>query len=355
MKHFIYKTTHKNGKYYIGRHSTVNPNDGYLGSGTWVSEIKDKTTLDREILEYADDFDQLIILEDRYLAEHHGKPNCMNMSNKSTGWATGNANPMNNPEVSSKLSGDNHYMRKDADARKNASDRQLAALSAGSHPWVTNHPNLDGRNAKQAMKNGKHNSITNNPSTVNSKNGTHHWQNGKSPNYQGKLNKKLIEEGKHNFLGPNLNNKRVKERTHNFLGSDANLKRLAEGRHPSQQKITCQHCKKTVSVGMYKRWHDSKCKKANKMITTFDQDIINNLATGLTPVELSLQYKKEGKDIPSTYIKFVRDCVKHNMLEFLEEDSDVDAHTRVSSVATTSKQYEQMQLNNAGINCKNNL
>ena len=28
---FIYKTTHINGKYYIGRHSTDDINDGYLG------------------------------------------------------------------------------------------------------------------------------------------------------------------------------------------------------------------------------------------------------------------------------------------------------------------------------------
>ena len=52
MKHFIYKTTHKNGKYYIGRHSTNNIDDGYIGSGKWPRSIKDKSTLTREILEY---------------------------------------------------------------------------------------------------------------------------------------------------------------------------------------------------------------------------------------------------------------------------------------------------------------
>ena len=358
MKHFIYKTIHTNGKYYIGRHSTENLDDGYIGSGKWPLSIKDKSTLTREILEFVDDFETLKQREGEYLTEHYGKPNCMNQNIDPVGFSTGKNNPMLNPEVVAKIAGDNHWSKQNPEKfreRLAGDNHWMSKNPERKEDFIKNNPNLDGRNAKLAYANGKHNSITNNPSTVNAEKGTHHWQNGNSPNYQGKLNKKLIEEGKHNFLGPDLNNKRVKERTHNFLGSDANLKRLAEGRHPSQQKITCQHCKKTVSVGMYKRWHDSKCKKANKMITTFDQDIINNLATGLTPVELSLQYKKEGKDIPSTYIKFVRDCVKHNMLEFLEEDSDVDSHTRVSSVATTPKQYEQMQLNKAGINRKNNL
>jgi len=263
MKHFIYKTTHTNGKYYIGRHSTENLDDGYVGSGKWVSQIKNKETLTREILEFVDDFETLKQREGEYLTEHYGKPNCMNQNINPVGFSPGKNNPMLNPKVAAKIAGDNHYMRKDAGARKNASDRQIEAFSFGSHPWVTNHPNLDGRNAKLAYERGTHNSITNNPSTVNAEKGTHHWQNGKSPNYQGKLNKKLVAEGKHNFLGSDLNNKRVKEGTHNFLGADANLKRLAEGRHPSQQKVTCQHCGKTVSVGMHKRWHGNNCKLLN--------------------------------------------------------------------------------------------
>ena len=183
MKHFIYKTTHPNGKYYIGRHSTTNLEDGYIGSGLWPSSIKDKTTLTREILEYADDELSLKVLEGKYLNENFGKDNCMNLTPDPIGFGS-DSNPMKDPAIAAKISGDNHYMRKDADARKNASDRQLEAFTSGSHPWITNHPNLDGRNAKAAMKNGKHNSITNNPSTINAQNGTHHWQNGKAPNYR---------------------------------------------------------------------------------------------------------------------------------------------------------------------------
>ena len=63
---FVYKTTHVNGKYYIGRHQTKNLNDGYLGSGKWVRSIKDKTSLTREIIAEATSFEELCKLE-----EHH--------------------------------------------------------------------------------------------------------------------------------------------------------------------------------------------------------------------------------------------------------------------------------------------
>ena len=261
MKHFIYKTTHTNGKYYIGRHSTTNSDDGYIGSGLWPSSIKDKTTLTREVLEYVDTFERLVELEDQYLLEHYGKPNCMNMSNKSTGWAVGSANPMNNPTSVAKISGENHWLNKNPMLREKITgdNHWMNKDPERKEDFIKNNPNLDGRNAKAAMKNGKHNSITNNPSTINALNGTHHWQNGKAPNYEGKLNKKLIEEGRHNFLGPDTNQKRIDEGTHNFVGSAANLKMLAEGKHPSQRKMTC-NCGKTVSTSMYKRWHGDNCK-----------------------------------------------------------------------------------------------
>jgi hypothetical protein len=265
MKHFIYKTTHMNGKYYIGRHSTNNEDDGYIGSGEWPLSIKDKSTLIREILEYAECEESLITLEGRYLKEHFGKPNCMNRTSDPIGFSSQH-NPMKNPEFVAKISGENHWSNKFPEKFKekfSGSNHWMNKDDESKQNFLNNHPNKDGKNAKLAYERGNHNSITNNPSTVNSKNGTHHWQNGSSPNYEGKLNKKLIEEGRHNFLGPETNQKRIDEGTHNFLGSASNLKRLQEGRHPSQKKQTCEHCKKTVSIGMYKRWHGENCKRKN--------------------------------------------------------------------------------------------
>ena len=261
MKHFIYKTTHTNGKYYIGRHSTENINDGYVGSGLWPSSIKDKSTLTREILEYAESVEQVKQLEGQYLLEHYGKPGCMNRTADPIGFDT-DSNPMKDPDIAAKIAGDNHWTRTDPLASDKLRKQQQKLIDSGNHHFVGDkNPNKDGRNAKTAMANGTHINLTNNPSIWRSEAGIHHWQDGKSPNVGGKLNKKRIKEGTHNFLGSELNQQRIKEGTHNFLGAKGNADRLAAGTHPSQMKKTCEHCGKTASVSMYTRWHADRCRQ----------------------------------------------------------------------------------------------
>jgi hypothetical protein len=89
---FIYKTTHKDGKYYIGRCSRKHP-ETYLGSGRWVRSIKDKTTLKREILSAHESFKELCLAEETAIALHIDDPMCMNWNNKSVGFGTGEHNP----------------------------------------------------------------------------------------------------------------------------------------------------------------------------------------------------------------------------------------------------------------------
>jgi len=263
MKHFIYKTTHTNGKYYIGRHSTENINDGYIGSGLWPSSIKDKSTLTREILEYAGSTEQVKRLEGQYLAEHYGKPGCMNRTADPIGFDS-DSNPMKDPTIVAKIAGDNHWTKTNFESVDILRQKQNKLVQDGKHNLQGDrNPNKDGRNAKKAMANGTHVNLTNNPSIWRSEAGIHHWQDGKSPNAGGKLNKKLVATGTHNLLGPEHNAKRVKAGTHNLLGSSSNLDRLAAGTHPSQMKKTCEHCGKTVSVSMYARWHGANCKTLN--------------------------------------------------------------------------------------------
>lgn len=54
MLHYTYKISHPSGKYYLGKHSTENLEDGYMGSGIWPRSIKDKSILSKEILEFCD-------------------------------------------------------------------------------------------------------------------------------------------------------------------------------------------------------------------------------------------------------------------------------------------------------------
>jgi hypothetical protein len=258
--HIIYKTTHKNGKYYVGRHSTENLNDGYIGSGYWPASIKDRTSVTREILEFAANEEQLKKLEGKYLAEHFGKPNCMNGTSDPIGFDSEN-NPMKNPEIAAKISGENHWLSKHPERRDEIRKSQNKRVEQGIHNLQGDrNPNKDGQNAKVAMERGTHINLTNNPSKWRSEQGIHHWQNGNSPNAGGKLNKKLIEEGRHNLVGPEHNKRMIAEGKNPWVGPDANRKRLEAGTHPSQQKKTCEHCGKSASVGMYKRWHGANCK-----------------------------------------------------------------------------------------------
>jgi|TARA_R110000796_G_scaffold14329_4_gene46776 hypothetical protein len=88
VEHYIYKTSVKDGRYYIGRHSTKY-NDSYQGSGNWIKDCqKNNIKLDTEILEYCSSTDELITKEHEYLKEHISNTMNMNEKTDSSGWTS---------------------------------------------------------------------------------------------------------------------------------------------------------------------------------------------------------------------------------------------------------------------------
>ena len=64
--HFIYKTTNlKNGKFYVGMHSTHNLNDGYLGSGLRLRRSIRRNGAENFKIEYLEFFNNRIELANR--------------------------------------------------------------------------------------------------------------------------------------------------------------------------------------------------------------------------------------------------------------------------------------------------
>ena len=82
--HFIYKIVNiKSGKYYIGMHSTHNPDDGYMGGGKRITNSvrrHGKEAHTKEILEYFDDRESLRQREIELVNEELlNDPMCMNL------------------------------------------------------------------------------------------------------------------------------------------------------------------------------------------------------------------------------------------------------------------------------------
>ena len=88
--HYLYKITNtKNGKYYIGMHSTHNLNDGYMGGGKRIRNSIRKHGLSvhtKEILEYFENRELLRQKEIEIVNENLLKdPMCMNLVPGGTG------------------------------------------------------------------------------------------------------------------------------------------------------------------------------------------------------------------------------------------------------------------------------
>lgn len=210
MFHIIYKTTHENGKYYVGRHSTKNKDDGYFGSGLWVRSIKDTTKLTREILLECDSLEDLLDTERRIINEHIGNPLCMNFNNNSVGFASGKYNPAKTEKETTRkkqMVGEKNQM-----FGKTHSDDSKKKMSESRKGKATWNKGLTG--VKTSDK------------------GHTAWNKG-------------VHTGIKSFTG----------KTH----TQESITKMKE-KHSNRVKLKCPHCNKIIDKPNYTRYHGDKCK-----------------------------------------------------------------------------------------------
>lgn len=228
MYHIIYKVTSPSGKFYIGRHSTLDLNDGYVGSGTWVRGIKDKSLLIKEILEYCDDFDTLKEREQFYISENINKDLCMNFNNNPIGFASGELNPSASPErrkqISEFVSGDNNPTKRPEVAL-------AISLSLKGKPGTRKGiPNSE--KARQNISKGR-----------------------TGIKYSDEGRKKLSQVRKRDYDNGIRGVPSFKGLTHD----DETLMKMSESAK-AREKKECEHCGKICAINVFKRWHGEKCK-----------------------------------------------------------------------------------------------
>jgi hypothetical protein len=228
MYHYTYKVYTESGKYYVGRHSTNCLEDNYLGSGKWVKNIKDKTTIKKEILSYYENYEQLLEAERLLISENISEPNCMNFNNNPIGFGSGEYNPASKQEEkerrSIRFSGENNPAKK-IEVREKISN------------------SLKG---KPSPNKGKKFSEDQRKKLSESKTGLKYSEEGK---------KKLSESRKRQYK----NGERV---TPSFKGKqhteDFKIK-MRENAINREIKV-CPHCSKECKPHTFKRWHGENCK-----------------------------------------------------------------------------------------------
>lgn len=229
---FTYKTTLlDSNKYYVGRHSTLNLNDGYCGSGKWVRSIKDKNKLKVEILKFFNSESELLVGEKQLIAENINNTNCMNFNNNSVGFSSGKLNPNSNPDKKSILSerikgpknpmyGKTHteeYKQRLRDQKlgKPLSDDIKKKISKGiSKARTGSKLTLEGR---KKLSISRKQQIANNERSV--------------PTFAGLQHKQSTKE-------------------------------IMSFKAKNKISITCEHCSGQFKPHMYARWHGDNCRSA---------------------------------------------------------------------------------------------
>lgn len=151
--HFIYKTTDtRNGNFYIGMHSTDNLNDGYVGSGDRIKNLKYKhgtEIFNIEILEFLPDRESLKKREQEIVNSDLLKEDkCMNLRTGGEGGFCNDEHKKNFIEGSKKYNFKNRwddieFRRKKFFETSNRFKKYWEDGKLKHHPWVKGKKHTD--------------------------------------------------------------------------------------------------------------------------------------------------------------------------------------------------------------------
>ena len=131
---YLYKITCTAGsfknKYYIGKHTTYNLNDGYKGSGRFIKDYYKKYPDDyiKEIICYCNSDEELDMFEKCYIALYIDDSNCLNIASGGTGGFTG----YHNEQIRLKM--------KEAAKHKPPMSEETKRKISNSHKGILNSP-----------------------------------------------------------------------------------------------------------------------------------------------------------------------------------------------------------------------
>lgn len=228
MFHYIYKTFDEKGNYYIGRHSTHDLEDGYIGSGIWIRRCKDKTKLEKIIIEFCDSFDDLLQKEQNYIAECIQDPNNMNFNNSSIGASVGLLNISHREDVKEKL---RYRMITDNPMKKGHSKESKEKIRQST---------LGDKNPFY----GKQHS-TETKKKIGEKNSGRVWNEEQRKNLS-EVRKKQFGGQRPSYLFCSEHSEESKEKIRNSA--------------LNREKICCPFCRKLAAPHVAKRWHLDNCR-----------------------------------------------------------------------------------------------